>query len=63
MSNSYEKRIMVLLYQIIECCGEINYGEHVCDDCAIRIAKCSRLVKRGQIPLPYYIKLVRTVMI
>lgn len=59
VTYKYEKRIIYLLSRIIECCGEIGHNESVCTDCKIRIAKCSRLVKRGQIPLPYYMTLVR----
>ncbi len=63
MSYNYEKRITVLLSKIVECCGEIQYNESVCDECKIRIAKCSRLVKRSQISILYYVELVRSVMV
>ena len=62
MAYEYEKRITVLLSRIVECCGGVGHDESVCVDCGIRIAKCSRLVKRGQIPLSYYIGLVRVVV-
>lgn len=59
----YEKRIIVLLSQIVKCCGEASYNKNICNTCKVRIAKCSRLVKRGQIPMSYYVKLVRAMLI
>jgi hypothetical protein len=60
----YEKRIVALLFRIVECCGGIDYNhnEGVCTACKIRIVKCSKLMVRGQIPLLYYVELVRNVM-
>lgn len=60
----YEKRIVALLFQIAECCGGIDHGhaEGICTACKIRIVKCSKLMVRGQIPLPYYVELVRDAM-
>lgn len=55
----YEKRIVVFLSQIAECCGDIRCNESVCDECKVRIVRCSKLVKRGQIPILYYAELVR----
>lgn len=61
VAYKYEKRLEVLLTQVAECCGSRNDGK-VCSDCKLRIAKCSRLLAKSQIPLPYYIKLVRSIM-
>ena len=58
----YEKRIIILLSQIIECCKELQHSEKVCDACKVRIAKCSRLVKRGQMPISYYIVMVNHIV-
>lgn len=62
VTYKYEKRIVVLLFRIVECCGGIDHDESVCAMCKIRITKCSKLVARGQIPLYYYAELVRDVM-
>lgn len=59
--HKYEQRIDVLLSAIVECCGNRSQlKERACGECAIRIAKCSRLVNRGQIPMLYYIELVKS---
>lgn len=53
----------MLLFQIVECCGGIDHNESVCTACRVRIIKCSKLVARGQMALPYYIRLIRDVMV
>ena len=58
----YEKRITAIVFQIVECCGKIQGGEKVCADCKLKIAKCSRLVKRGQIPFTAYIVMVNHII-
>lgn len=62
MAYKYEKRIVALLFRIAECCGGIDHDGGVCTACKIRIVKCSKLMARGQIPLPYYVELVRDAM-
>jgi hypothetical protein len=62
MMYKYEKRIEVFLFRIVECCGDISHNESVCDECKILIARCSRLVKRGQIPILYYVELIKTIL-
>ena len=62
MMYKYEKRIEALLFRVVLCCGGIDHGGSVCTACKIRIVKCSKLVARGQIPLSYYVELVRDVM-
>jgi len=59
---SYEKRLIVILSRIAECCGELQYDESVCEDCKIRISKCSRLMVRSQISIGHYVELIREAM-
>jgi len=63
VAYKYEKRILVILSQIVECCKELQHSEELCDACKIRLTKCNNLVKKEQIPAPYYILLVRTAII
>lgn len=58
----YEKRIVMLLSRIAECCGGIDHDGSVCTACKVRIIKCSKLVARGQMALSYYVALIRDVM-
>ena len=58
----YEKRITILLSQVVGCCGEIACNESVCADCKNLISKCSRLMARGQMPMSHYMELVRAAM-
>jgi len=62
MKYKYENRITKLLSQVSACCGSAEFGESICDDCMLRIKKCSKLVKRGQMPLLYYVELIRKVL-
>ena len=59
----YEKRLIYLVSRVVACCGEISRTERVCPSCQIKIKKCARLVKRGQMPLTYYIELIRALMV
>ena len=59
----YEKRIEAILFRIVKCCGGIAHGESVCTACKIRVMKCSKLVVRGQMPLSYFVVLVRDMIV
>jgi len=63
MAYKYEQRIVFLLNKIAICCGDRQCDKRACSICTSYIAKCSRLVKRGQIPLLYYVELVRLAII
>ena len=57
--SSYKKRLIVILSHIVKCCGEVQWDRSVCAECEVRILKCSRLMKRSQISMLHYVKLVR----
>ena len=61
MRPEHQRRLTAILMQIAECCGEVEYNRNICNECNIRIKKCSRLVGRWKIPLIEYAKFVQEV--
>jgi len=61
MLKKYHNRLNYLLTEVTKCCGQLEDTSCICPHCNIRIQKCVRLVKKWQIPLVDYIKLVRAV--